>query len=130
MSSPESWPLTSPRVRELIRTAAERLLALDEAGYAAIDAVTLAGADPVVLADPGLVAAIRRANRANLSHWLQANVRDPGARVAPNLGPETFNIARDLVRRGLDQNSLDAYRTGQNAAWRMWMAQSFALTSD
>ncbi len=41
-----------------------------------------------------------------------------------------LGIARDLVRRGLDQTSLDAYRTGQNAAWRLWMALAFSLTSD
>jgi DNA-binding PucR family transcriptional regulator len=34
------------------------------------------------------------------------------------------------VRRGLDQSSLDSYRAGQNAAWRLWMAAAFALTSD
>lgn len=124
------WDRPSPAVRALIRTAAERLLAAPEPPYDEIDAVTLAGADPAVMADPALVAAIRRANRANLTHWLRANVQDPGMPVAPNLGPETFGISRDLVRRGLDQMSLDAYRTGQNAAWRLWMALVFTLTAD
>ncbi|MCW2957360.1 MAG: PucR family transcriptional regulator, partial [Solirubrobacterales bacterium] len=81
-------------------------------------------------ADPALVAAIRRANRANLNHWAQANIADPGAPVPPNLGPEIVGIARDLVRRGYDQTSLDAYRIGQNAAWRAWMALAFTLTTD
>ncbi|WP_354697917.1 hypothetical protein DSM112329_03575 [Paraconexibacter sp. AEG42_29] len=130
MSEPVRWELPSDAVRALIRTAAEQLLAMPDDVFAEIDAVTLADAGPAVTADPGLVAAIRRANRANLRHWLGANVHDPGAPVAPNLGPETFGIARDLVRRGLDQNSLDAYRTGQNAAWRGWMALAFSLTSD
>lgn len=130
MAPSASWERPSPRVRELIRTAAETLLTDPEVIFAQLDAVTLADADPAVTADPGLVAAIRRTNRANLGRWLEANVHDPGAPVAPNLGPETFGIARDLVRRGLDQTSLDAYRVGQNAAWRAWMALAFTLTTD
>ncbi|PTL55595.1 transcriptional regulator [Paraconexibacter algicola] len=126
----ESWPTPSPAVRELIRTAAEALLAVPEEGYDAIDAVTLADLDPAILGDPALVAAIRRTNRANLTHWLRVNVQRPGERVPPAPPSETFGVARDLVRRGLDQTAVDAYRTGQNAAWRLWMAQAFALTSD
>lgn len=117
-------------MRELIRRAAEQLLAVPEEGYDAIDEVTLADLDPLVTGDPALVAAIRRTNRTNLTHWLRANAADPGARVEPAPRSETFGIARDLVRRGLDQTSIDAYRTGQNAAWRLWMAQAFTLTSD
>jgi DNA-binding PucR family transcriptional regulator len=130
MASDVHWQLPSPNVRALIQSAAQRLLALPESEIEEIDAVTTAGADPAIIRDPALMAAIRRANRANLTHWLEANVHDPGARVPPNLGVATFSIARDLVRRGLDQMSLDAYRTGQNAAWRFWMAAAFSLTTD
>lgn len=125
-----TWSRPSPRVAELIRRGAEALVAAPDDVFAEIDAVTLANADAAVVGDPALVAAIRRTNHANLLHWAQANVSDPGAPVAPNVGPGTLTIARDLVRRGLDQTSLDAYRTGQNAAWRMWMALAFELTSD
>lgn len=120
----------SPRAAELIREACALLLADPEPVFAEIDAITLAGADDAVLADPGLVEAIRRANRANLAHWASSNARHPGVVVSPNLGPEVVNIARDLVRRGLDATAIDAYRTGQNAAWRMWMALAFTLTTD
>ncbi|MBA2348223.1 MAG: PucR family transcriptional regulator, partial [Solirubrobacterales bacterium] len=130
MSSAHRWERPSDRTCELIRTGAELLLAAPDAGLAQVDAVTLADVAPAIREDPGLVASIRRANRANLTHWLEANRHDPGMPVEPNLGPDTFGIARDLVRRGLDQNSLDAYRTGQNAAWRAWMAVAFTLTSD
>lgn len=124
------WPAPSPRVAELIRTACALMLDTPEDVAGEVDAVTLAHSDPAVLADPGFVEAIRRANRANLLHWAEANVRDPGAEVAPNLGPEVVNIARDLVRRGIDATTLDAYRTGQNAAWRLWMNLAFTMTSD
>ncbi|WCB93465.1 hypothetical protein DSM104299_02178 [Baekduia alba] len=125
-----TWERPSPRVAELIRTGVEGLLAAPAATFDQIDAVTIANADPAVLADPTLVAAIRRTNRANLTHWAEANLRDPGAPVVPNVGPETLGIARDLVRRGLDTLTLDSYRTGQNASWRLWMATAFTLTSD
>jgi DNA-binding PucR family transcriptional regulator len=130
MPSSPGWERPSPRVAELIRTGTARMLEAADAVFEEVDAATLAGTDEAVLADPALVAAIRRTNRANLTTWAEANLRDPGARVPPNLGPETLGVARDLVRRGLDGSSLDAYRTGQNVAWRGWMATAFTLTSD
>jgi DNA-binding PucR family transcriptional regulator len=130
VSTGASWPAPSPRTAELIRQACRQLLDAPDPVAAEVDAVTLDHTDDAVLADPSFVEAIRRANRANLTHWAEANVRDPGAPVAPNLGPEVVNVARDLVRRGLDAKTIDAYRTGQNAAWRLWMGRAFGLTSD
>ena len=130
VSTPPPWDRPSERVADLIRTGVGQLLQTPDALFAEVDAATLAHADESVLADPALVAAIRRTNRANLAHWAEANLRDPGGPVAPNLSADTLGIARDLVRRGLDDSSLDAYRTGQNVAWRLWMAMAFALTSD
>jgi DNA-binding PucR family transcriptional regulator len=120
----------SARVAELIRAAAARLL--EDPGDAPdeIDAAVLAGAPPALRADPALIAEVSASNRANLFHWITANLREPGAPVPPNLAPESLAIARDLVRRGLDEASLNSYRTGQNAAWRRWMATAFELTSD
>ncbi|WP_205695609.1 CdaR family transcriptional regulator [Conexibacter sp. SYSU D00693] len=125
-----AWERPSPHVAELIRQGCELLLGAPEGLFDQVDDATLAGADPGILADPALVEAIRRTNRANLLHWARANLEDPGARVAPNLVPGTVAIARDLVRRGLDWSSLDAYRTGQNVAWRAWMGLAFSLTHD
>ena len=78
-----------------------------------------------------LAAAIRRNNRANLVHWAEANVREPGARVAAEpRRPRRSAVARDLVRRGLDADALHGYRVGQNVGWRRWMELAFELTSD
>ncbi len=87
-------------------------------------------ANPLTADDPDFAAATSRSNRSNLMHWATANLRNPGAPVPPNLGPETLGIARDLVRRGLDALTLDGYRIGQNVAWRRWMDTAFGLTSD
>ena len=50
--------------------------------------------------------------------------------MGANLGPEPLGIARDLVRRGLNESALQAYRVGQNVAWQRWMTIAFGLTSD
>ena len=41
-----------------------------------------------------------------------------------------LGIGRDLVRRGLDDSTLDSFRIGQNIVWRRWMGIAFALTDD
>ncbi|UTI65360.1 helix-turn-helix domain-containing protein [Paraconexibacter antarcticus] len=130
MSTRAAWEPPSPGVAALIRTAAELLAEAPDEVFAEVDAATLSGAEPAILADPALVAAIKRTNRLNLLHWARANIVAPGAPVAPDLGPEVLGIARDLVRRGLDWSSLDAYRTGQNVAWRQWMQLAFGMTAD
>jgi DNA-binding PucR family transcriptional regulator len=125
-----AWERPSPRVAELIRTAASAVLEAPDEIFAEVDAAVLADPDHPVVSDPVLAAAVRRNNRANLVHWATSNVHDPGGPVAPNLGPETLSVARDLVRRGLDVDALHGYRVGQNIAWRRWMALAFELTQD
>jgi DNA-binding PucR family transcriptional regulator len=129
MTTPAHWDRPSPRIADLIRTALTGILAAPDDLFDEIDAATLV-AGSAIAADPALAEAVRRTNRANLRHWAEASLRDPGARVPPNLGPDTLGIARDLVRRGLDDAALDSYRTGQNVAWRWWMQLAFTLTSD
>ena len=121
----------SERVRELIRHGAELVLNAQAEWLEELDQATLSAANVQELADdPALNAATRRSTRANLLHWAAANVSDPGAPVPANLGPEPLGIARDLVRRGLSESVLQAYRVGQNVAWQRWMAIAFDLTSD
>lgn len=57
-------------------------------------------------------------------------MRDSGAPVPPNLGPESLGIARDLVRRSMDAAALDAYHVCEGVAWRRLMEITFELTSD
>jgi DNA-binding PucR family transcriptional regulator len=117
-------------VADLIRTIAQRLLEAPEALLDELDAATLQTADPAVAADPALVAGIRLTNRSNLMHWATANISRPGQQVSANVGPVTLDFARDLVRRGLGDTSLNRYRAGQNVVWRHWMGIAFELTSD
>lgn len=126
-----AWPRVSPQVAALFRRGAEIALDpradwIDELHAAAL------GGDRMrpVAADPVLAAATKRANLANLLHWAAQNVQHPGRRVPANTGPEALDAARDMVRRGLDERGLDAYRTAQSVAWRRWMEICFDLTSD
>jgi DNA-binding PucR family transcriptional regulator len=130
MSAAAGWDPPSERVAELIRAAATRVLEEPDEAFEEVAAAVLADAPEAVRADPALIAELNASNRANLTHWTLSNLREPGARVAPLLGPETLDIARDVVRRGLDDASLNPYRVGQNIAWRRWMTTVFDLTSD
>ena len=130
MSTSLSPAGVSPRVAELIRQGAETVLGLPEEIFADLDDVALAAMPHEISDDPGLAAGIRRTNRGFVRAWAEANLHDPGGRVTPTIGPEMLAIGRDLVRRGLDDTTLDAFRAGQNIVWRRWMGIAFALTDD
>jgi DNA-binding PucR family transcriptional regulator len=125
------WDRPPERVRELMRQGAERIVNLPQEWLEELHQATLSSEYMRRIAgDPVLVEATRRSNRANLLHWAAANISHPGDPVPANLGPETLDIARDLIRRGMDESAIDAYRIGQNVAWRFWMQIAFDLTSD
>ena len=90
------------------------MLALPEEVIAELDGVALAAMPHEIADDPGLAAGIRRTSAVRPA-WAEANLREPGAEVAPTIGPEMLAIARDLVRRRLDYSTLEAFRAGQNA---------------
>jgi len=114
-----------------MRQGAEFLLNLPQAWLQEMDKATLSSQYMRSIADdPVLAESIRRSNRANVLHWAAANISHPCDEVPANLSPETLDIARDFIRRGLDESAVDAYRIGQNVAWRFWMQIAFGLTSD
>ncbi|MEV5000370.1 PucR family transcriptional regulator [Nocardioides sp. LML1-1-1.1] len=126
-----TWAEPSARTRSLIRRAAELAVQSPDAWVAQVHEATLSAPSAAeIAADPALADAIRRANFDNLFAWATANVRAPGDRVAANTSPVQLDVARDLVRRGLDEIGLDTYRTGQSVAWQAWMRICFGLTRD
>jgi DNA-binding PucR family transcriptional regulator len=55
----------------------------------------------------------------------------PGEPVSGDVPPEALDLARSLVRRGIELDVLlQAYRRGQNVAWRQWMETAAATVSD
>ncbi|WP_285033387.1 PucR family transcriptional regulator [Mycolicibacterium sp. lyk4-40-TYG-92] len=119
----------SPQVRDLIRQCAQVVVNAPAEWLEELDRAVL-GANPAIASDPELAAAVSRSNRSNLLFWGAANVRDPGAPVPPNAGAEPMSVAREMVRRGVDSYTLDAYRVGEGVAWRRLMDIAFELTSD
>jgi DNA-binding PucR family transcriptional regulator len=130
MNAQPTWPVPSAAVAELIRDTTAELLSRPGEVFAELDAAVLARQPRQATLDEQVTAAIRTSNRANLAHWGAANLRDPGARVRPIETDETLEIGRELVRRGLDDTSLEAYRLGQNVAWRRWMETAFSLCTN
>jgi DNA-binding PucR family transcriptional regulator len=98
--------------------------------FAEVDAAVLAAAPQRLADDPTITVATIATDHANILHWAHANVLRAGAPVSANPTPEALDLARDIVRRGLDDTTLNVYRIGQNVAWRAWMALAFTLTED
>lgn len=127
----DAWPSLSDRGAVLMRQGARIVLDPGAAWLEELHAAALSGHRMGSIAgDPVLAEGTKRTNLANLLHWASANVQRPGQRVPPALGPEALSTARDLVRRGLDNDALDSYRTAQSVAWRRWMEICFQLTDD
>ncbi|MBF9066678.1 PucR family transcriptional regulator [Streptacidiphilus fuscans] len=131
MGAAALWEPPSPKVRELIRRGAELAVRPPAEWLEELDQATLSAPhNREFTEDPVLRAAARRSNRSNLLFWAAANVQAPGERVTANVGAAQVGIARELVRRGLNETGLDAYRAGQAVALRRWTEICFALTTD
>lgn len=83
-----------------------------------------------VAADPVLTAATSRAFLASLARWCSAVAERPWDPVPAADDDETVQMARDLVRRGLDDVVAVAYRVGQAGAWRRLVEITCAQTDD
>ncbi|MGW0453238.1 MULTISPECIES: PucR family transcriptional regulator [Gordonia] len=127
----DEWPYVSPEIKSLIRRGAELILDPPEEWIEAIHDASLGGIRMKAIADdPVLAEGTRRTNLANTLRWARSNVVHPGERVPAEISPDILTTARDLVRRGLDESALDAFRTAQSVAWRLWMQVCFTLTDD
>ena len=123
--------VASPRIRELIRQGAAYALDPPQVWRDEVDDAVFAGSDGQRLVDdPELAATARRVIVSTLSYWVRANYLAPGEPVPTEVSDAPLTMARDLVRRGMDDTALDAYRVGQSVAWRHWMQVAFELTDD
>jgi DNA-binding PucR family transcriptional regulator len=125
------WQRPPERIRELLQQGATTIVNNPQPWLDELDEATLSAPNMKEVADdPVLAAGLRRVIRSNVLHWAAANVRDPGAEVPPNVGPEPLSLARDLLRRGLTPSALRAYRIVQSVLWQRWMSLAFRLTAD
>lgn len=110
-------PVTTP---ELIAHIAGRLEAEIDTTVADMVSVIVEN-DPVLGADAALVAEVRASCLANVRRFVTVARRsaDPPPPDAPL---EALDVARTLVRRGIDTDVMyQAYRRGQQVLWRHWM---------
>jgi DNA-binding PucR family transcriptional regulator len=86
---------------------------------------------PVLGGDATLEAETIASSRANMLRWLGAMASHPGRPVSEDVPPEALDLARSLVRRGIELDALlHAYRRGQNVAWRRWMEAAAVTVPD
>ncbi|MGX9789652.1 PucR family transcriptional regulator [Mycobacterium sp. MMS18-G62] len=124
-------PHPSEQTRQLLRTIAEALVQNQDTWLDELAAESLKAAGmEATAADPVLRASSERAFRASFLHWATQNMQHPGASVGPGLGDEVVYIARDLIRRGLEDAATTAYRVGQSLALRYFVSRAFEATDD
>jgi DNA-binding PucR family transcriptional regulator len=88
----------------------------DEIGTAILESA------PVLSEDPALTAEMHASSRANVRRFLSHQLAHPGQAPSPDVPPEALDLARSMVRRGVELDVLsNAYRRGQNVAWQQWM---------
>jgi DNA-binding PucR family transcriptional regulator len=111
----------SPAMVDVVGEIAELMLAdLEELG-AAMDAAVVQ-ASPALGADAAIAAEMSASNRANVRRLLTALARRDGRPPPSDVPPEALDVARTVVRRGIDfEVILQAYRRGQNVAWQRWL---------
>lgn len=76
---------------------------------------------PALAGDAAFVAEVSASNRAMVRRYLTVARRaaDPPATDVP---PEALDIARTVVRRGIEPGTIyESYRLGQQTFWRRWM---------
>ncbi|HCK4348832.1 helix-turn-helix domain-containing protein [Pseudomonas aeruginosa] len=130
-STPSPWPRPSEAVRELMRKGAELAQTLPPEWVERLNqALFSSPEDARLLEDPVILAACRRANRAELLHWANANLQRPGEPVQPYVSADMVDTARELARRGLSELLMNVARSTQNTAWELWMKMAFSLTQD
>jgi DNA-binding PucR family transcriptional regulator len=115
------WEAPTPEVEQYVRAVAERMRDELDDLLPTVNEAILASA-PVLASDPGLAYRTRASTNANVRRWVVATADRPDRPVGVDVPPEALDLARDVVRRGMDRDGLlTAYRTGQNVVWGRWM---------
>lgn len=114
------------RLDALTAAVADRFEADLDSTEAEIDAAIMEIA-PALRADPTIMAEVRASTRSLLRRFvvLSRNVDDPRPHETP---PEALDIARTLVRRGIEVDAIyRSYRRGQRVTWQRWRACAEAV---
>jgi DNA-binding PucR family transcriptional regulator len=111
----------TPAVVGQLGEIAELMLADLDRVCAEMDKAVIAVA-PVLASDPVLEAELSASERANLRRFLTALARRDGRPPPADVPPEALDIARSVVRRGIDLGVIiHGYRRAHNVGWRHWL---------
>lgn len=115
----------------MIRSVCQQLLTETEGLTDAVTGPSLtAQKDPALLSDASLITEERHGNRAELVHWLTANIQHPGRRVEPHLSTRTTAYIRDLASREIAPDFAAGWRAAIPVAWRRWIQECLKQCSD
>lgn len=115
------WEPPSEHLSRLIAATVDRFVAdldglVDEMAVAAITAA------PALANDAALEDSVRASVRAMTLRWTEAERRRPGHQVPADVPPAALDVARDLIRHGVDfQQLLTGYRCAENVGCRHWL---------
>src|SRR3954468_19217586 len=85
---------------------------------------------PAVGADAAIAAERTASNRANIQRFL-AVARRADAAPPADVPPEAFDLARTIVRRGIESDAIfQGYRRGQQVALQRWIAAAAETVED
>ncbi|MGW5149383.1 PucR family transcriptional regulator [Rhodococcus koreensis] len=121
-----NWEPLSEHQTRLVLATVEQFVA--NADRLLEDMVTAAiSAAPALASDPALEESVRASVRAMTFRWSEAQRRRPGHRVPVDVPPEALDIARDLIRHGVDfQHLQTGYRYAENVGCRHWIQAAAA----
>lgn len=120
----ELWLPPDPAVADAIRTLCQQLLERADSLVESVTEPSLeAQADPALLADASLAGEDRDLIRSDVFQWLTSNVRHPGQRVEPYVGPRAAEYISDLASRGITPDFAGAWRVTLGILWRQWVEE-------
>jgi len=104
----------------VISAIAERMLLDEDELVRTMDAATFSLV-PALGADAAIAGEVSASNRANLRRFLTV-ARHADSPPPPDVPPEALDIARTVVRRGIEFDAIfQGYRAGQQLAWQRWL---------
>ena len=129
--SPPSHDPASEHFAALIAATVEQFVADPDDLVDEMSAAALAAA-PRLASQQALEDSVRASVRAMTMRWVDAERRRPARPVPVDVPPAALDVARDLIRHGVEfQHLLTGYRAAENVGCRRWLlAAATALTAD
>lgn len=131
MAAASPPPIPSDRFGRLILATVERFVVDVDALVEEMTVAAIAAA-PELAGGEALEESVRASVQAMTMRWVDSERRRPGEPVPVDVPPAAIDVARDLIRHGVEfQHLLTGYRCAENVGCRRWLqAASEAAPSD